>query len=304
MEQRTMGIVLNYYRKKYNISQEEVCDGICSVTTFFRLEQGHREINSLIAEALLGRIGKEVTLFETMLNEEDYALWKSRNEIKILVEKGQPEEAEKLLHEYRNSMPQQEVVHEQFYLYQTALIMLERNQIAEMKETLKAAIELTIPDFENMIHQKRLYNQAEIEIILRLIHYQYFDVTITENILLGILEHINKYFEESPKEEIGTQIYMEMIESMHEYPNKVLEYATKGIQFIGQGKGYWHLGDLYFIKAKAEEQCNHQKQSIQDCVLAYHLFEIEENEEKQKEVSKFCEEKLQCQITEQEISLD
>ena len=74
MEQKTMGVVLNYYRKKYKLRQEDVCSGICSIATFSRLEQGYREIDSLMGELLLGRIGKEVTLFETLLNEEDYIL--------------------------------------------------------------------------------------------------------------------------------------------------------------------------------------------------------------------------------------
>ena len=89
MEQRTMEIVLKYFRKKYNLSQEEICEGICSVTTLSRLEQGNREIDSLLGQTLLGRIGKEVTLFETMLNEADFELWKIRTEIEDYVEKNQ-----------------------------------------------------------------------------------------------------------------------------------------------------------------------------------------------------------------------
>lgn len=87
MDQRTMELVLKYYRKKYCLSQEEVCDGLCSVATLSRLEQGEREIDSLLGQALLGRLGKEVTLFETILNEEDLGLWKVRTAIENDVKK-------------------------------------------------------------------------------------------------------------------------------------------------------------------------------------------------------------------------
>lgn len=51
-----------------------------------RLEQGSREVDSLLGQTLLGRIGKEVTLFETILSEQDYELWKMREQIEKFVE--------------------------------------------------------------------------------------------------------------------------------------------------------------------------------------------------------------------------
>ena len=65
-----------------------------SIATLSRLEQGYREVDSLLGQALLGRIGKEITLFETILNEEDYNLWKIRHEIEICLEKKQLGKAE------------------------------------------------------------------------------------------------------------------------------------------------------------------------------------------------------------------
>ena len=81
MEQKTMEVVLKYYREKYHLRQEDICRGICSVTTLSRLEQGSREVDSLLGQTLLGRIGKEVTLFE-----QDYELWKMREQIEKFVE--------------------------------------------------------------------------------------------------------------------------------------------------------------------------------------------------------------------------
>lgn len=84
-----MEVVLKYYREKYHLRQEDICRGICSVTTLSRLEQGSREVDSLLGQTLLGRIGKEVTLFETILSEQDYELWKMREQIEKSVENNQ-----------------------------------------------------------------------------------------------------------------------------------------------------------------------------------------------------------------------
>lgn len=99
MEQRTLEIEITYYRKKYELKQEDICSGICSVAKLSRLEQGYREIDSLIGESLLGRIGKEITLFELFLNEEDYDLWKKRDVIQKCVENGELQNAEKYIRE-------------------------------------------------------------------------------------------------------------------------------------------------------------------------------------------------------------
>lgn len=45
------------------------------------VEQGSRELDSLTSEMLLGRIGREVTRFELILNAEDYYLNQLRIEI-------------------------------------------------------------------------------------------------------------------------------------------------------------------------------------------------------------------------------
>ncbi len=42
MEQKMMEVVLKYYREKYHLRQEDICRGICSVTTLSRLEQGEQ----------------------------------------------------------------------------------------------------------------------------------------------------------------------------------------------------------------------------------------------------------------------
>lgn len=101
-----MEVVLKYYREKYHLRQEDICRGICSVTTLSRLEQGSREVDSLLGQTLLGRIGKEVTLFETILSEQDYELWKMREQIEKSVENNQVKTAKKKIREYRGVMPQ------------------------------------------------------------------------------------------------------------------------------------------------------------------------------------------------------
>ena len=193
MEQRTLEIVLKYYRKKYGLSQEEICSGICSPATLSRLEKGNREMDSLTGELLAGRIGKEITDFELLLDEEDYKLWMLRSKIKKSVEKCEYTDAERKIEEYRSIMPKQEAIHEQFCLYQESIIMIKKEEFGDvLGDTLRKAIFISIPDFEERKDRQQLFNPMEIQLILNYIRY---DVSAHKNMeenLLRLLDHINK----------------------------------------------------------------------------------------------------------------
>lgn len=80
MKLNTVGIALSYYREKYGLSMTQVCEGICSPATMFRIEEGYREVDSLVSATLLSRIGKQVLEFELLLNEKDYNLFRLRKD--------------------------------------------------------------------------------------------------------------------------------------------------------------------------------------------------------------------------------
>ena len=298
MEQRTMEIVLKYFRKKYNLSQEEICEGICSVTTLSRLEQGNREIDSLLGQTLLGRIGKEVTLFETMLNEADFGLWKIRTEIEDYVEKNQFKSAKQKIRKYREVMPQEERIHEQFCLYQEALLIIaEKKPLEQLCKTLEKGIKITISDFGEEIDKKRLYSPIEIEMIFLLIHYDDSKENIAEQELLKILDYVEKYYSDRKKEKMGTKIFLELIRHQkrkNDY-EKIMLYTEEAIDFISRGTGFHHLADLYFLRAKTREKMASEEkeinewigQAIEEAKLAYHLYEIEDNEKQAEEAAKF-----------------
>ena len=86
MDFQTLGVLLYRTREKKHLSLLDVCSGICSQSTLSRVEQGSRELDSLTSEMLLGRIGREVTRFELILNAEDYYLNQLRIEINENIE--------------------------------------------------------------------------------------------------------------------------------------------------------------------------------------------------------------------------
>lgn len=315
MEPKTVQVVLSYYRKKYHLKQEDICGGICSKVTYSRLEQGERNVDSLIGEQLLDRIGKEVTLFETMLNEEDYTLWKMRDNILQEMQRGEYEEAEKDILQYRMMFPADNYIHEQFCLYQEVLIKIEKKAANnEINEILQKAIYITKPEYEKQDREQQLYTKTEINLIILYMKYSKIEKSISEQKLLEILFFIKRYYSARRQEEMGVRVLLELIDLQdHKTGNdKIIQYADEGIVMISQGSEIKNLAQLHFIKAQAMQRKYYQSRQweemrhkcYEECKMAYYVFMIDKQEGEQAQIQKFCEEILECPIIEQGILLD
>ncbi|MCI9137001.1 MAG: helix-turn-helix transcriptional regulator [Lachnospiraceae bacterium] len=58
MQTGEIGKMIYSLRLEKNMSQEDLCRGICSVTTLYRLETGERRPDILVFQALCQRLGK------------------------------------------------------------------------------------------------------------------------------------------------------------------------------------------------------------------------------------------------------
>jgi len=181
MKIKSVGVVLSYYREKYKLTLNQVCDGICSASTLMRLEDGVRCVDSLTSSLLLERIGKEVCQFEQLLNDQDYDLWRARESIlEHMQKKDYVRVREELLH-YRKMENFNSDLHEQFCLYQEVVMLvgdLEEGNLKQQEiwekvyKTAREALQITKHGtvFEDY-RKKQLYTTTEAKLILILIHY-------------------------------------------------------------------------------------------------------------------------------------
>lgn len=335
-ERNALSAAISYFRQKKNLSLEQVCEGLCSVATLTRIEQGERSADSLLGTLLLERIGKEAEQFELLQNDEDYALWKKRGDIQDLMQQKQYQKVYQELAFYREMKQMTPDLHEQFCLYQEVLIGLallsEQEKTDNKKEVCEnilikvlKALRLTKPAFgKDGAPPKQLYTQTEIELTQILTHYSTPEFYKSQNIggnigfaeekraeLLRILEYIEYFYTERRKEEIGVSITIELAELERSFGNyaKAIEYLEKGISFVSQGRGIKSLEKLHFLKAQAlftqlgAEHANTEKRKeIQrECLMAYCTCEVCGLTESAKKIEVFCREKMEWQITELEM---
>ena len=182
------GNAILYFRLKNDLSQLQVCEGICPEMTLSRIETGEREFDSLISETLLSRVGKTPARFEFVLNGEDYDLYKLREDIKNHIHQKNPARAQRCLNEYENIIPENQLLHRQFLLYHQAMVKkLEQRPSEEIMALLHQAIDMTRPDYKEKPKLMMLFSRMEVNIIYQLFLYENY----SEDTLYSLLRLVS-----------------------------------------------------------------------------------------------------------------
>lgn len=309
-EVNSAGAILCYYRDRYNLTMEQVCDGICSKAKLSRLERGIRCVDSLTGSQLLERIGKETNQFELLLNDQDYVLWRARESIRQHMkhrEYGRVREELAVYRAMKNNAPR---LHEQFCGYQEVMMATDsrcsqQDEQLRLCENALQTLHLTQPTFlPDRNAGRQLYTTTEIGLILSVIHYgkNYGDIW-AEELLLDLFHHVDHYYTEHRKQRTGYRILMELIELEQRLqdPGKELSYIDQGINFIVQGREIGGLNRLHFLRAQAlmrrygSEALGREIQ--RECLMAYSICEVFGDMQQMEVIRRFCEEKLKWQIT-------
>lgn len=307
MDNKSLGIIVEYYRKKEKLPLEKVSKGICSKATLQRIELGDKLVDSLMGDRLLGRLGREEARFELIQDEEDYELWCLRNEIDNAMQQKEYDLAKKLIQEYQVCTEQKHMLHKQYVLEQEVMLEIQTNKDAELIiEKAKEALLISIPSFERVDAQKLLYSQTEIELILILIHYGYMEFgEETEWELQKLLDYVERMFEGQKKEQLSVRVVEELIyiASAQHDDEKIISYIEQAIDILAQGRTIRKIASLRFYKAQIlRRMYGTQEDKIseikQECLMAYAVSEVMGMVGLSEEIERFCEEKLQWRVTE------
>ena len=298
------GNAILHYRLKNELSQSQVCEGICLEMTLSRIETGEREFDSLISETLLGRLGKTTNRFEFLLNDEDYYYYRLREGIVTARKEQDFSQAKELIEEYKKNMPDVHELHKQFVLLQEALLMkAEGRSEEEIVGKLYEAINLTRGDFREPASKLRLFSPIEIQLIYELFMYE--EYTFVE--LSSMFRFVDELYEESEK---GKLMIPFMTRIAKRYENECNWYelykiTNKGIEFLVNGRFYPHLTEFHYWNMESEYHMSKNTDDwerkvsalIEKCNAIYYMSMTLEDEDMMMLAERFCEEKLGCQIT-------
>lgn len=108
-----IGKIIFEEREKAGISQNELCEGICSVATLSRLEWTEQNIGKWNIDVFLQRLGKSQDKFWTIVHIGDYEIMELRRKIWNCILYGDYDKAEEEIQRYDTNVGI-EKLHEQF----------------------------------------------------------------------------------------------------------------------------------------------------------------------------------------------
>lgn len=283
------GKYLTELRRKYNVSMNVVCDGICDQSVMSRIENGEREVSKLVQDRLLGRLGVAPENFENMVYADEYGYWKTRQEIISLIQHEKMDEADKLLEE----MAVQEKLFEsgdtaenidinlklQFYMAMKAQIRCYNGAgDAELKKMYADASRLTVSRMKDRGSVKEFFSNRRLavdEINLLLEYWRYVSPEIGKRFIRGAIEYIDKsLFDVLTKAKIYPKAvyYLCLLEirtglQNEKKINQLMNLVTQAIEALRNCLRAFYLCELLDIKIELLRMNNKEDVSYWDSLI-------------------------------------
>ena len=117
-----MGSLIGYLRTEANISQEELCRGLCSRAFLARLEKGERDCEKIVAEALLLRLGMAADRIDFIAGPEEQQWILLREALYRSIEETDENGAAEAFEEYESYASGKSPLHRQLLFYYRAVL--------------------------------------------------------------------------------------------------------------------------------------------------------------------------------------
>lgn len=281
-----IGTAFQYFRDKYHISQSKLCRGLCSVSTLSRLESGERDMDALILETLLERLGKSPYQFELILTDFDHDGYQKRAEINKAIDDKDIDRAYELINEYDKFASDKGTPHMQFVMVCKAKLNdLTAGNPEDTIDMLLEAIFCTVPDFDTNDMADYFLSNSELNIILDILQ-KMISLKMKEKANKVINQIIDYMFWHNQMEKI-ISIYPKVAAIAGRFfleqndMDKALELCNKGIEMNKGSRRMEYLDELNLIKARATEgkikaaglwKTSDKMECICHYLKAYHIY--------------------------------
>ena len=174
MPQYSVGQAIRGFRERKGIIQSVLCDGICSVASLSKIENGQQNPSATVMEALLERLGQPIGLYNVPVTEIRYKRAFLENKIiDIVAELGN--NIKDLLDEYANLPEPMDKFEQQFYLYMSGIQKYLNGENPEIVliDYLKA-LKLTFSKYDlSSLNNEKYFTSMELVILNNIALVQY-----------------------------------------------------------------------------------------------------------------------------------
>ena len=220
---------LNIARQFHEVTLEQACEGLCSVSMMKRIECGERLPEKQMRDRILSRIGVPLDGYEDYLSTEEFEQWELRQKILLSIENKLVAEAEDYLDAYRVYEKQNSVEVQYCDAMELMILQIKKAPMEKQQAVIEHAVELTMPKIENGLSKNLLLSAQELNLL-------------TEHVWL-------REYSGNPKDEFGWR-YKQYKEIMDYIKRSHLDNFCRAKVYP---KVAYYLCELILHKVKTEE---------------------------------------------------
>ena len=142
-----LGYIIKNRREELQLSQEELAEGICSVSTLSRIENGERMPSKNHYEMLMQRLGYSAISMDYYTDKSDFLLHELKFKIRHAYIEKEFGQCRRLLEKLTSLTGERSTIDTQFISLYDTLLNDNALSAAETLERLEAALRLTCPKY-------------------------------------------------------------------------------------------------------------------------------------------------------------
>ena len=167
MANYSVGDIIKHTRIAAGMTQEELCEGICSVQTLSRIENKKHKVKKETYRQLMARLERIPEKKYALCTGKDMELLEEYNYIKDMIVKFDYEKADEYLVRIEDKIGEG-AVNKQYILRTRALLDFYNKRISadEALKMIDEAIRLTVPEYKKYLDENIIYPYTEQEIVV------------------------------------------------------------------------------------------------------------------------------------------
>lgn len=173
MSNYNVGTVIRLTRQALNISQEKLCENICSVQTLSRIENGRTSVKESVYEQLMERMGRNGSKNFSVLSVDDYDMLEIMNEADVALAKHDYQKAKeylKILKDNLNGKEDDDLLTKQYIGRKELNIAYHLKKISkdDYLQGLQELIKLTINEYKLFLDREFPFFKEEVHLLMNI----------------------------------------------------------------------------------------------------------------------------------------
>lgn len=293
--------------KDQKITAKNLCMNICSESYFSEFLKNQKSMNKITTDFLLQRLGLSEGDFEYYLSPKEAKNLNMRYKIIELIEKEDILDAESALEDYEKTVEENDKLNKRFIILMKARISFLRNESNEkIYLSLKEAVEITIPMFEDKALDRFLLSYNELFFIIECISYKEkmcIDNRLDDEHCQQQYYKIIKYIEKKDFDDIiKAKLYSKVVclfakkQLINKKYELVVEVCNKTMEYLRKSQKLYYIEDIMEYRSLALEgiinsyknKCLEDGSNEKDLISYQELYE--ENKKQRKFILELFEE--------------